>query len=102
MDQAARSTGTSSETRMPDGMPGIDALDRRRSAENFPVALRLLPARARADLVAIYGFARLVDEVGDSYPGDRLAALDWLERDLEAMAGGNATHPAVRRLAATI
>jgi squalene synthase HpnC len=31
--------------------------------------------------MAFYGFARLVDELGDAYPGDRLAALDWLERE---------------------
>jgi squalene synthase HpnC len=87
---------------MPEGLPGIDVLDERRSAENFPVAMRLLPARARADLIAIYGFARLVDEVGDASPGDRLAALDWLEGDLEAMAARAATHPAVSRLGPTI
>jgi squalene synthase HpnC len=88
---------------MPADLPGIDTLDRRRSAENFPVALRLLPARTRADLIAIYGFARLVDEIGDSYPGDRWAALDWLERDLEAIADHRGPrHPAVRRLGPTI
>ena len=87
---------------MPADLPGIDALDRRRSAENYPVALRLLPVRERADLIAIYGFARLVDEIGDSYPGDRLAALDWLEGDLEAITDHASTHPAVRRLGPTI
>ena len=29
-------------------------------AENFPVALRLLPARYRRHLMAVYGFARTV------------------------------------------
>jgi squalene synthase HpnC len=87
---------------MLDGLPGIDALDQRRSAENFPVALRLLPAGPRGDLIAIYGFARLVDEIGDAYDGDRLAALDWLEGDLEATEHGGAMHPAVQRLAPTI
>ncbi len=98
MDQQGRAT----QPPTPAGLPGIDALDRRRSTENFPVALRLLPGPARADLIAIYGFARLVDEVGDSYTGDRRAALDWLEGDLEAIAHGGATHPAVRRLGPTI
>ena len=32
----------------------------------------------RTHLLAIYGFARLVDYLGDDYDGDRLAALDWL------------------------
>jgi squalene synthase HpnC len=31
--------------------------------------------------MAFYGFARLVDELGDTYDGDRLAALDWLESE---------------------
>ena len=35
------------------------------SAENFPVALRVLPKRYRAHLTALYGFARLVDDLGD-------------------------------------
>ena len=35
------------------------------SAENFPVALRVLPGRWRAHLTALYGFARLVDDIGD-------------------------------------
>jgi len=35
------------------------------SAENFPVALRLLPARHRRHLMAVYTFARTVDDVGD-------------------------------------
>ena len=35
------------------------------AAENFPVALRVLPRRWRAHLTALYGFARLVDDIGD-------------------------------------
>jgi squalene synthase HpnC len=35
------------------------------SAENFPVALRVLPRRYRTHLTALYGFARLVDDLGD-------------------------------------
>jgi squalene synthase HpnC len=35
------------------------------SAENFPVALRVLPARLRQHLTAYYGFARLTDDIGD-------------------------------------
>jgi phytoene/squalene synthetase len=53
----------------------------RAATENFPVASRLLPARARRHLLAIYGFARLVDELGDELPGDRLGALDWLAQE---------------------
>lgn len=50
--------------------------------ENFPVASRLLPARLRRDLLAVYGFARLVDDLGDEAPGDREHLLDMVAEDL--------------------
>ncbi|WP_280696844.1 squalene synthase HpnC [Kitasatospora sp. GP82] len=76
--------------------------------ENFPVAPFFLPAAWRTDLMAVYGFARLVDDTGDGDLADpagvarllgvpeqasvtrsdegetafRLALLDGLERDL--------------------
>jgi len=74
----------------------------RAQSENFPVASRLLPAAAREHLLAIYGFARLVDELGDSAPGDRLAALDRLQRELELAYEGEPGHPLMRRLAVTV
>jgi squalene synthase HpnC len=46
------------------------------AAENFPVALRVLPRRARSALTAVYAYARFVDDVGDEAPGDRPALLD--------------------------
>ncbi len=53
------------------------------SGENFPVALRLLPARYRQHLQAVYGYARAVDDMGDEAPpGERAALLDDLEADL--------------------
>jgi squalene synthase HpnC len=51
--------------------------------ENFPVAPVLLPRAVRRHLLAIYGFARLVDDLGDEAPGDRLAQLDRIECDLD-------------------
>ena len=74
----------------------------RAAGENFPVASRVLPRLLRADLLAIYGFARLVDELGDSAPGDRLAALDWLEEDLDRAFAGHPEHPLLARLAPTL
>lgn len=73
-------------------------------SENFPVANILLPARVRADLLAIYGFARLVDDAGDEAAGDRLALLDDLERDLERVfeSGGTPTDPLIAALRPTI
>jgi squalene synthase HpnC len=52
--------------------------------------------------MAIYGFARLVDYLGDEYPGDRLEALDALEEDLERAYADFAHHPLLRRLAPTL
>jgi squalene synthase HpnC len=67
--------------------------------ENFPVASHLLPRDVRASLMAIYGFARLADDLGDEAPGDRLAGLEWLETELGRAADGSATHPVLVRLA---
>jgi squalene synthase HpnC len=48
--------------------------------------------------MAVYGFARLVDDLGDEALGDRPALLDAAERELETAFAGRATHPAFRRL----
>jgi squalene synthase HpnC len=56
------------------------------AGENFPVALRLLPARRRTHLMAVYGFARTVDDIGDEAPPDqRPRLLDELEADLRRL-----------------
>ena len=77
----------------------------RATTENFPVASRLLPRPLRADLMAVYGWARLVDELGDNYAGDRLAALDEVERQLRsALAGaeGGDLHALVAQVAGMV
>jgi squalene synthase HpnC len=70
--------------------PGIQAAMAARSAgENFPVALRLLPARHRQHLMAVYGFARTADDIGDSAPvAERARLLDELEADLGRLYAG--------------
>lgn len=71
--------------------------------ENFPVASYLLGRRRRAQLLTIYGFARLADDLGDEAAGDRLALLDWLEHDLDRVYGrGEPEHPAMRALVPTV
>jgi squalene synthase HpnC len=56
------------------------------AGENFPVALRLLPARRREHLMAVYGFARTVDDIGDEAPpAQRPHLLDELEADLRRL-----------------
>jgi squalene synthase HpnC len=56
----------------------------RARTENFPVASLLFPRALRPHLRAVYGFARLVDILGDEAAGDRLALLDELESELGA------------------
>ena len=88
------------------------------SAENFPVALRVLPRRWRAHLTALYGFARLADDIGDEpLPGmppgateevitaTRLKLLDELQGDVARIYDDKAPEPdldAIRALARTV
>jgi squalene synthase HpnC len=68
----------------PPGLPSDAEILGRAAGENFTVASRLLPVAWRRHLSAFYGYARLVDQLGDDYPGDRSAALDWVEAELAA------------------
>jgi squalene synthase HpnC len=81
---------------------GVQEIMARAANENFPVASRVLSRQVRRHLLAIYGFARLVDELGDELPGDRLGALDWLQDELDRAFGGKAEHPLLRRLQPTL
>jgi len=81
---------------------GAAELVARAQTENFPVALFMLSRAQRTHLMAIYGFARLADELGDSAPGDRLEQLDWLEADLDRAYAGQARHPLLQRLAPSL
>jgi squalene synthase HpnC len=80
----------------------VAVVARRARTENFPVASLLFPRRLRPHLRAVYGFARLVDILGDEVPGDRLAALDELELELDACYSGEPSWPVMRALAPTI
>lgn len=77
-------------------MPTREAVMVQAREENFPVALWVLGPRLRRHLLNIYGFARLVDDIGDEVVGDRLALLDRLEHELDAPE-----HPVMRALART-
>jgi squalene synthase HpnC len=65
-------------------------------AENFPVALRILPREPRRKLHAAYAYARFVDDVGDEYVGDRLAMLDYVRRDVARLADAARSGPPPR------
>jgi squalene synthase HpnC len=84
--------------------PAAEAVMARAQTENFPVASRLLPTRERRHLLAVYGFARLVDELGDSATDAEasLAALDWIEQELDLAIRGEALHPLLARLGETM
>src|SRR5262245_25625447 len=78
------------------------AVAARARTENFPVASLLFPRALRPHLRAVYGFARLVDILGDEAEGDRLALLDELEREVEACYTGAPTWPVIQQLQPTI
>jgi squalene synthase HpnC len=61
----------------------------RAKRENFPVASRLLRAERRRQLLDVYVVARLIDDIGDEAPGDRLALLDLIDGDLRQVAHGS-------------
>jgi phytoene/squalene synthetase len=83
---------------LPDAaLPTREAVMAQARHENFPVALWLLGPRLRRHLLAIYGFARLVDDVGDEVGGDRLALLERIEDELD-----HPRHEVMRELAGTI
>lgn len=79
---------------------GAARLRRAEATENFPVAMRVLPARYRRRLRAVYDVVRTIDDLGDEgtgTPAERIAALEAFRADLHAAAP---TRPALRRLAA--
>jgi squalene synthase HpnC len=80
-----------------------DAMLTRSTRENFPVALRLLPAARRRHLMAVYGFARITDDIGDEAPpADRARLLDELEADVVRLNGGEPRLPVIRALQPTV
>lgn len=84
----------------PAGVPGLEEVMARAGAENFPVATRLLGPHLRESLLAIYGFARLTDQIGDEVQGDRLALLAWLDSEIDRIyAGETPEHAALSRMA---
>jgi squalene synthase HpnC len=89
---------TGADARLPDESAILPLAAR----ENFSVASLVLGRATRAHLTAIYGFARLVDQLGDEVAGDRLALLDDFEQDLHRVFDGIPRHPLLQRLAATV
>jgi phytoene/squalene synthetase len=106
--------------------PAPDAQSRavldKAARENFPVAPFFLPRAWRYDLMAVYGFARLVDDIGDGdlpnggrddaarlglpaeAAGDRITMLDAFESDLRRVfdRAMGPRHPLLRALRPTV
>ena len=74
----------------------------RAAGENFPVGSMLFPRRLRTHVRALYCYARLVDELGDAYDGDRLAALDELEAEVDLLYTGRPAWPVLRNVQPTV
>jgi squalene synthase HpnC len=74
----------------------------RAAGENFPVGSILFPRRLRPHVRALYCYARLVDELGDAYEGDRLAALDELEAEVDLLYTGRPAWPVLRNVQPTV
>jgi squalene synthase HpnC len=80
------------------------------SGENFPVALRVLPAVHRRHLTALYGFARLTDDLGDEARETgqadadlRLRLLDELDADVDRIyQGATPQSPVMQKMAGTV
>jgi squalene synthase HpnC len=83
------------------GTPPISSLVHLdRSQENFPVALRCLRAPTRNQLWALYRFARLCDEVGDSIePSQRSSVIEELDSAIDDAFSGRRTDPVVAQAA---
>jgi squalene synthase HpnC len=74
----------------------------RAAGENFPVGSVLFPRALRPHIRALYCYARLVDELGDAYEGDRLAALDELESQVVRTFEGTPSWPVLLNVQPTV
>jgi squalene synthase HpnC len=82
--------------------PAPQRLRRAEGAENFPVALRVLPARLRTRLRTVYDVVRTIDDLGDEGPGspdERVARLRAFAAGMDAVWGdGLPAEPVLRAL----
>jgi squalene synthase HpnC len=72
-------------------LPAFDAVLAKAAHENFPVGPAFLPSSLRHDLMAIYGFARFVDDIGDETAAsadERLQMLDAVDAEVSGLFAG--------------
>ncbi len=75
---------------LPCNLPKLRGVNSVSHYENFPVASVLVPARIRADVIALYHFARGADDIadeGDATPVERLSQLEGWSRAVAHLAG---------------
>ena len=119
MSSAGRS---SARERVRPSVTRADEVVANASGENFPVALRMLPARHRRHLTNLYFFARLTDDLGDeardtqaggpqasdTQASDtqadlRLRLLDELAADVDRVYSGKTPEsPVIKAMAETV
>ncbi len=83
-------------------LPDRDGVMAQAGAENFTVASVLVGHQTQRHLRAIYGFARLVDDVGDEATGNRLALLEVVADEIRQVYDGAPSHPVMVELQRTV
>ena len=75
-------------------LPGAREVFARASGENFSVASLVLGSENRRHLLAIYGYARLVDQIGDASRATASPLLELFEADSSGSSPGSS--PSIR------
>jgi squalene synthase HpnC len=72
--------------------------------ENFSVVSAFFPRKKRQDMFNVYAFCRHSDDLGDEDmgQGDRVAALDAWDGEIDAMVAGAPRHPILVALRDTV
>jgi len=72
--------------------------------ENFQVVSFLLPKKLHQDFYNVYSFCRWADDLGDEIgdTAESLRLLKWWRSELEAMYGGQTSHPVFVALQSTV
>jgi len=101
-----RAASFSTDRAMPHSLADDFAYCRRLTVargRNFALGFRFLPRPKRDAVYAAYAFCRFTDDLADEAGiGDRGAALDAWEIELESCYAGKPSHPVSRALAASL
>jgi squalene synthase HpnC len=83
-------------------LPDREGVMAQAGSENFTVASALIGRERQRHLLALYGFARLVDDVGDDAEGNRMALLEVVSDELARVYDGAPRHPVMIELQRTV